>query len=151
MKDRSWQVIFHRNNPFSHTNEGSPCDMEILNLPFGSKKNIIFHPESLKFKVSSEVKFNGNWHRRWISLSLFFFPENTVFLTPFIIPRTTNFTAKKNAKMQIGFVMLSIVSTPVSKGWFPYDRGSQIAIRSAIVCDHMETTSTIVCDRDRRR
>ena len=25
------------------------------------------------------------------------------------------------------------------KGWSPYDRGSQIAIRSAIVCDHMET------------
>ena len=43
------------------------------------------------------------------------------------------------------------------KGWFPYDRGSQIAIRSAIVCDHMETTSAIVCDPaimiadDRRR
>ena len=32
------------------------------------------------------------------------------------------------------------------KGWFPYDRRSQIAIRSAIVCDHMETTSAIVCD-----
>ena len=30
--------------------------------------------------------------------------------------------------------------------WFPYDCGSQIAIRSAIVCDHMETTSAIVCD-----
>ena len=26
------------------------------------------------------------------------------------------------------------------------DRRSQIAIRSAIVCDHMETTSAIVCD-----
>ena len=34
----------------------------------------------------------------------------------------------------------------IGKGWFPYDRGSQIAIRSAIVCDHMETTSAIVCD-----
>ena len=37
------------------------------------------------------------------------------------------------------------------------DRRSQIAIRSAIVCDHMETTSAIVCDPaiviadDRRR
>ena len=37
------------------------------------------------------------------------------------------------------------------------DRRSQIAIRSAIVCDHMETTSGIVCDTaiviadDRRR
>ena len=45
----------------------------------------------------------------------------------------------------------------LSKGWFPYDRRSQIAIRSAIVCDHMETTSAIVCDPaiviadDRRR
>ena len=44
-----------------------------------------------------------------------------------------------------------------TKGWFPYDRGLQIAIRSAIVCDHMETTSAIVCDAaiviadDRRR
>ena len=44
-----------------------------------------------------------------------------------------------------------------SKGWFPYDRRSQIAIRSAIVCDHIETTSAIVCDPaiaiadDRRR
>ena len=26
------------------------------------------------------------------------------------------------------------------------DRRSQIAMRSAIVCDHMETTSAIVCD-----
>ena len=37
------------------------------------------------------------------------------------------------------------------------DRRSQIAIRSAIVCDHMETTSAIVCNPaiaiadDRRR
>ena len=37
------------------------------------------------------------------------------------------------------------------------DRRSQIAIKSAIVCDHMETTSAIVCDPamaiadDRRR
>ena len=37
------------------------------------------------------------------------------------------------------------------------DRRSQIAIRPAIVCDHMETTSAIVCDPaiviadDRRR
>ena len=44
-----------------------------------------------------------------------------------------------------------------TKGWFPYDRRSQMAIRSAIVCDHMETTSAIVCDPaivivdDRRR
>ena len=49
------------------------------------------------------------------------------------------------------------VSYNSTKGWFPYDRGSQIAIRSAIVCDHMETTSAIVCDPaiaiadDRRR
>ena len=32
------------------------------------------------------------------------------------------------------------------KGWFPYDRGSQIAIRSAIVCD-----PAIVIADDRRR
>ena len=38
------------------------------------------------------------------------------------------------------------VIRPILIGWFPYDRGSQIAIRSAIVCDHMETTSAIVCD-----
>ena len=40
------------------------------------------------------------------------------------------------------------------KGWFPYDRGSQIAIRSAIVCDHMETyfcDRLRSCDHDRRR
>ena len=36
-----------------------------------------------------------------------------------------------------------------AKGWFPYDRGSQIAIRSAIVCDHMETTSAIAIAEDR--
>ena len=38
------------------------------------------------------------------------------------------------------------VSYNSTKGWFPYDSGSQIAIMSAIVCDHMETTSAIVCD-----
>ena len=41
-----------------------------------------------------------------------------------------------------------VVAEIDSKGWFPYDRGSQIAIRSAIVCD---LRSAIVCDRDRRR
>ena len=52
---------------------------------------------------------------------------------------------------------LYIDKPPSYEGWFPYDRGSQIAIRSAIVCDHMETTSAIVCDPaiviadDRRR
>ena len=35
------------------------------------------------------------------------------------------------------------------KGWFPYDRGSQIADRNK-VCDHMETTSVIVCDAEDR-
>ena len=35
----------------------------------------------------------------------------------------------------------------IGKGWFPYDRGSQIAIRSAIVCNHMETTSAILRSR----
>ena len=44
----------------------------------------------------------------------------------------------------------------LKKGWFPYDRGSQIADRnkSAIVCDHMEThfcDRLRSCDRDRRR
>ena len=40
------------------------------------------------------------------------------------------------------------------KGWFPYDRGSQIAMRSAIVCDHMETyfcDSPRSCDHDGRQ
>ena len=44
----------------------------------------------------------------------------------------------------------------LAKGWFPYDRGSQIADRnkSVIVCDHMEThfcDRLRSCDRDRRR
>ena len=43
-----------------------------------------------------------------------------------------------------GWDAVSVVCWVLSKGWFPYDRGSQIAIRSAIVCDHMETTSAIL-------
>ena len=45
-------------------------------------------------------------------------------------------------------------SQKIDNGWSPYDRGSQIAIRSAIVCDHMETyfcDRLRSCDRDRRR
>ena len=33
--------------------------------------------------------------------------------------------------------MFGLATELITKGWFPYDRGSQIAIRSAIVCDHM--------------
>ena len=53
----------------------------------------------------------------------------------------------------IGKIYIAVCNTGINKrlkreykGWFPYDRGSQIAIRSAIVYDHMETTSAIVCD-----
>ena len=51
---------------------------------------------------------------------------------------------KRNFFFKAGFHMIA-------------DRRSPIAIRSAIVCDHMETTSAIVCDPaiaiadDRRR
>ena len=53
-------------------------------------------------------------------------------------------SATPRATLKAGFHMIA-------------DRRSQIAIRSAIVCDHMETTSAIVCDPaiaiadDRRR
>ena len=53
---------------------------------------------------------------------------------------------------------VEVRNCPLLKGWFTYDRGSRIAIRSAIVCDHMESTMETYfcdrlrsCDRDRRR
>ena len=56
----------------------------------------------------------------------------------------TNLGLGQTSNLKAGFHMIA-------------DRRSQIAIRSAMVCDHMETTSAIVCDPaiaiadDRRR
>ena len=94
-----------------------------------------------------EIKLQRNLNVEQFAVSSFLFSENYRPVTPEI------FLAKSKGKEKRRELAISLAD----KGWFPYDRGSQIAIRSAIVCDHMETTSTIVCDPaiaiadDRRR